>query len=48
MAALTVGMQAPDFELRALDGKRFVLSEELPQGPIVLAFFMHWLRGPGA
>ena len=22
MAALTVGMQAPDFELRALDGKR--------------------------
>jgi peroxiredoxin len=39
MAALTVGTQAPDFELRALDGKRFVLSEELPQGPIVLAFF---------
>lgn len=39
MAALTVGMQAPDFELKAMDGKRFVLREELVRGPIVLAFF---------
>ncbi|HTC48803.1 MAG TPA: TlpA disulfide reductase family protein [Candidatus Aquilonibacter sp.] len=39
MAALTIGTHAPDFELRALDGKRFVLREELSQGPIVLAFF---------
>jgi peroxiredoxin len=39
MAALTVGTKAPEFELRALDGKRFVLHEELAQGPLVLAFF---------
>jgi len=39
MAALTTGTKAPDFELRALDGKRFVLREELAQGPVVLAFF---------
>jgi len=39
MAALTTGTKAPDFELRALDGKRFVLREELAQSPVVLAFF---------
>jgi peroxiredoxin len=39
MAALTVGTKAPDFELRAMDGRRFVLREELAQGPVVLAFF---------
>ena len=39
MAALITGTKAPDFELRALDGKRFVLREELAQGPVVLAFF---------
>ncbi|MGA8271077.1 MAG: TlpA disulfide reductase family protein [Candidatus Sulfotelmatobacter sp.] len=39
MAALTTGTKAPDFELRAMDGKRFVLRDELAQGPIVLAFF---------
>jgi peroxiredoxin len=39
MAALTAGTKAPDFELKALDGKSFVLSEELARGPIVLAFF---------
>jgi peroxiredoxin len=39
MAALTVGTKAPDFELRAMDGKRFVLIEELAKGPLVLAFF---------
>jgi len=39
MAALTVGMKAPDFELRAMDGRRFVLREELAHGPLVLAFF---------
>ena len=39
MAALTAGTKAPDFELKAMDGKRFVLSEELAQGPVVLAFF---------
>jgi len=39
MAALTVGAKAPDFELKALDGKRFVLRDELAQAPVVLAFF---------
>jgi peroxiredoxin len=38
MAALTVGRKAPDFELRAMDGKRFVLRDELAHGPLVLAF----------
>src|SRR5579863_6955331 len=39
MSALTPGTQAPDFELRAMDGKRFVLRDELARGPLVLAFF---------
>ncbi|MFZ0761663.1 MAG: TlpA disulfide reductase family protein [Candidatus Sulfotelmatobacter sp.] len=39
MAALTVGSKAPEFELKAMDGRRFVLGEELMHGPIVLAFF---------
>jgi peroxiredoxin len=39
MAALTAGTKAPDFELKALDGKTFPLSEELARGPVVLAFF---------
>src|SRR6266436_7291 len=39
MAALTVGTKAPDFELKAMDGKRFVLREELARGPVALAFF---------
>ncbi len=39
MAALTVGTKAPEFELRAIDGRRFVLREELARGPVVLAFF---------
>jgi peroxiredoxin len=39
MAAFTAGTQAPDFELKAMDGRRFVLSDELAQGPVVLAFF---------
>jgi peroxiredoxin len=39
MAALTTGTKAPDFELKAMDGKRFVLRDELMLGPIVLAFF---------
>ncbi|MGC2645879.1 MAG: TlpA disulfide reductase family protein [Candidatus Sulfotelmatobacter sp.] len=39
MAALTAGKKAPDFELRAMDGKRFVLLDELAHGAVVLAFF---------
>jgi peroxiredoxin len=39
MAALTAGTKAPDFELKAMDGKRFSLQEELTHRPVVLAFF---------
>ncbi|MGA7907184.1 MAG: TlpA disulfide reductase family protein [Candidatus Sulfotelmatobacter sp.] len=39
MAALTAGAKAPVFELKAMDGKRFVLRDELARGPVVLAFF---------
>jgi peroxiredoxin len=39
MAALTVGTKAPDFTLKAIDGKEFSLNGELAHGPIVLAFF---------
>ena len=39
MAALTAGKQAPDIELKAMDGRRFSLREELALGPVVLAFF---------
>jgi peroxiredoxin len=39
MAALTAGTKAPEFELKAMDGKRFSLPEELAHGPVVLAFF---------
>jgi peroxiredoxin len=39
MEALTVGTKAPEFELQTLDGERFVLSEELARGPVLLAFF---------
>jgi peroxiredoxin len=39
MAALTAGTKAPDFELKAMDGRRFVLRDELTQGSLVLAFF---------
>src|SRR5271156_831453 len=39
MAALTAGTKAPEFELKAMDGRRFVLRDELARGPAVLAFF---------
>lgn len=39
MAALTAGTKAPDFESKAMDGKRFSLEEELAHRPVVLAFF---------
>ena len=39
MAALTDGATAPDFQLKAMDGRSFVLRDELTQGPVVLAFF---------
>lgn len=39
MAALATGAKAPEFELKASDGKQFSLADELANGPIVLAFF---------
>lgn len=39
MAALNTGAKAPDFKLRALDGKPFSLTEALARGPVLLAFF---------
>src|SRR6204780_5832108 len=39
MSALTAGTKAPEFELKAMNGKTFVQRDELAQGPVVLAFF---------
>ena len=39
MTALATGTKAPQFELKALDGKSFSLNDELARGPVVLAFF---------
>ena len=39
MTALAAGTKAPGFELKTIDGKRFLLNDELVRGPVVLAFF---------
>jgi peroxiredoxin len=39
MAALAAGVQAPDFSLSTVDGKKVSLHEALKRGPVVLAFF---------
>jgi peroxiredoxin len=39
MAALTAGTKAPEFELKAMDGRSFELRDELARSPVVLAFF---------
>jgi len=39
MAALTTGSKAPDFQLKAMDGRTFSLGEALARGPVVLTFF---------
>ena len=39
MAALSPGTPAPDFTLRAMDGKQFSLRDALARGPVVAAFF---------
>jgi peroxiredoxin len=39
MSALATGAKAPEFELKTLDGKRFLLSHELARGPVVVVFF---------
>jgi peroxiredoxin len=39
MSALTAGVQAPQFELPAMDGSRFSLQEALARGPVLTLFF---------
>ncbi len=39
MAALTTGVQAPQFELSAIDGSRFSLTDALQRGPVLAVFF---------
>jgi peroxiredoxin len=39
MTALASGTNAPQFELKVLDGKQFSLGDSLARGPVVLAFF---------
>ncbi len=39
MAALPAGTPAPPFELPAMDGSKFSLSEALAQGTVLLVFF---------
>jgi peroxiredoxin len=39
MKQLPSGVSAPDFELQALDGRRFRLSESLQIDPVVLVFY---------
>ena len=39
MSALAIGTKAPEFDLKALDGKAFSLHAELARRPVVLVFF---------
>lgn len=39
MPALAAGVNAPQFELKSLDGDKFSLRDTLAHGPVVLAFF---------
>lgn len=39
MTALATGAKAPEFDLKTMDGKPFLLGDELDHGPVVLAFF---------
>ena len=39
MSALTAGVQAPQFELPAMDGSKFSLQEALTRGPVLAVFF---------
>jgi peroxiredoxin len=39
MSALTAGVQAPQFELPAMDGSKFSLQEALARGPVLVVFF---------
>ena len=39
MAALSVGTQAPQFELPTVDGSKFSLQDALSRGPVLAVFF---------
>jgi peroxiredoxin len=39
MTSLTAGKIAPNFSLKALDGKEYSLSAAMKRGPVVVAFF---------
>lgn len=39
MSALTAGVEAPQFELPAMDGSKFSLQEALTRGPVLAVFF---------
>jgi peroxiredoxin len=39
MSTLSVGMQAPQFELTTMDGQRFSLQDALTRGPVLAVFF---------
>ncbi len=39
MTNIAVGKSAPEFSLKALDGKQYSLSDLLLRGPVVVAFF---------
>jgi len=39
MSALTAGVQAPHFELPAMDGSKFSLQQALKRGPVLAVFF---------
>jgi peroxiredoxin len=39
MTALATGTKAPQFHLKTLDGRSFSLTDEIANGPVILAFF---------
>jgi len=39
MTHIVAGNPAPNFSLKSLDGKEFLLADSLRKGPVVLAFF---------
>src|SRR2546421_1919466 len=39
MSQLTIGVEAPDFELQTVEGQPRRLSEALKKGPVVLVFY---------
>jgi peroxiredoxin len=39
MSQLSIGVEAPDFQLKTADGRTRRLSEELAHGPVVLVFY---------